>query len=66
MNIKRKEKGQVEKEEAYLVEKANVSSMKLIWMEKTAEQEKKRGKFNFSFHIKLKSTFRWTFSSFSF
>lgn len=62
MNIK---KGQVEKEEAYLVEKANVSSMKLIWMEKTAEQEK-RGKFNFSFHIKLKITFRWTFSSFSF
>lgn len=39
MNIK---KGQVEKGEAYLVEKANVSSMKLIWMEKTAEQEKKR------------------------
>lgn len=41
MNIKRKEKDMVEKEEAYLVEKANVSSMKLIWMEKTAEQEKK-------------------------
>lgn len=42
MNIKRKEKDMVEKEEAYLVEKANVSSMKLIWMEKTAEQEKKK------------------------
>lgn len=31
-----------EEEEAYLVEKANVSSMKPIWMEKTAESKKRQ------------------------
>lgn len=42
MCVKRKEEDEVEgaveeEQAAHLVEKANVSSMKLTWMEKTAE-----------------------------